>query len=215
MSEAASIGLWHLAGVAGHLAGACAAAMAAMVLVARRGRYGRAGSALVASLVLLALWSLSAASLGPSDLITGLAEALRDLAFVFALYRLFAEDGRHESVAQVRPVLGALAFAGMLQTIMLGLHIRLDVPVAESSLVFHLNIALRLLVTVGGLVLVHNLYVGSEAKARALLRWPALALGVIWGFDLNLYTLARAAGLLIWGYAFWLLASLGDRKSVV
>jgi len=190
VSEAASLGLWHLAGVAGHLAGACTAAMAAMVLVARRGRYGRAGSALVASLVLLALWSLSAASLGLDELETGLAEALRDLAFVFALYRLFAEDGRHESVAQVRPVLGALAFAAMLQTIMLGLHIRLDVPVAESSIVFHLNIALRLLVTVGGLVLVHNLYVGSEAKARALLRWPALALGVIWGFDLNLYTIA-------------------------
>ena len=53
-----------------------------------------------------------------------------------------------------------------------------------------LAMTLRLLVTIGGLVMVHNLYAGAAPQARMVLRWPALALGALWGFDLNLYTIA-------------------------
>ena len=36
----------------------------------------------------------------------------------------------------------------------------------------------------------HNLYSGAAPQARQFLRWPALALGTLWGFELNLYTVA-------------------------
>ena len=51
----------------------------------------------------------------------------------------------------------------------------------------------RLLVAVGGLVLVHNLYAGASAQSRRLLRWPALALAAMWLFDLNYSPIAYLA----------------------
>jgi hypothetical protein len=49
---------------------------------------------------------------------------------------------------------------------------------------------LRLLVITGALVLVHNLYAGAMTAQRAAVRWTCAALAVIWGYDLNFYTIA-------------------------
>jgi putative PEP-CTERM system histidine kinase len=59
---------------------------------------------------------------------------------------------------------------------------------------FAVSALLRALVAVGALVLLHNLYAGASAASRQILRWPAGALALMWGYQLNLYTIAWFAG---------------------
>lgn len=178
-----------IAGGLSHFTGACVAAMAAALLMRRRDRLGRPGGAVMASLVMAALWSAIVAANGPASPSAAIAEVLRNLSFLFLLYRLFASDGRHASVAPVRPVLLALALAALLDLML----IAAGIAASAAGSLFHSDLLLRLLVTVGGLVLVHNLYVGAMPHARPMLRWPTLAIGLVWGFELNLYTIAYLA----------------------
>ena len=172
------------------IVGALSAIVAAAWICARRDRYGRAGPAVVFSLVLTSAWSfaLAASSLGGTR--EGLFQALTNLGWLLVVYRLFAGDGRHASLAPIRPVVLALGFVEFLH-----LGIELAMPSLALSgtgaqLVLRFTVILRLLVAIGGLVMVHNLYAGASPQARMALRWPALALGALWVFELNLYTIA-------------------------
>lgn len=174
--------------------GAFACGAAAVWLASRREGFGQPRSRLILALVATAGWALAGALAGPGSLAEALAETLRNLAWLIALYGLFALDGRLRSVHPVRPVLGALAFVslvqGMSQLLLLALPLRPEVLEAG----FHTLVLLRLLIATGGLVLVHNLQVGASHQARLLVRWPAAALLVQWGFDLNYFTVAYLAG---------------------
>lgn len=174
--------------------GALACLLAAVWLYLRRERYGRAGEAMVVATVLTGLWALVGALSGVETVAGAFAESLRNLGWLFALYRLFASDGRHESVRQVRPVLIALAFVEMLQPILLAMFADLSGSTAGRDIVYHISALFRLLVAVGGLVLAHNLYVGASAASRVVLRWPGLALAAMWVFDLNYFTVAYLGG---------------------
>ena len=44
-----------------------------------------------------------------------IAESLRNLGWIFAIYRLFAVDGRHATMRPIRPMLAALAFVELVQ----------------------------------------------------------------------------------------------------
>ncbi|HKT85328.1 MAG TPA: XrtA/PEP-CTERM system histidine kinase PrsK [Novosphingobium sp.] len=197
---AQSASFWILLGVGLNLAGAIAVASLAIWLLPHRDRFGSAGSAIVAALFLTAGWCLVVASGSvPSStpgfvLAPSLAETARNLGWLFAIYRLFASDGRDSSLAPIRPVIFALAFVELLH---LGFDFTLSTIVFTARtlrVVFDFNVMFRLLVTVGGLVLVHNLYAGASRDMRSGLRWPALGLAVLWAFDLNLYTIAYLGG---------------------
>ena len=181
---------WGIVAMVAHFAGAFVAALAASVLVTRRARYGVAGDAVAASLLATVAWCLVASAAAPSSTLAALAEALRNLAYIFALYRLFECDGRHTNVGPVRPVIASLAFVGFLECAMLVMQLRMGITAPANPVVFQFDILLRLLLSIGGLVLVHNLYVGSANETRRALRWPAGALALMWGFDLNFYTIA-------------------------
>lgn len=158
-----------------------------------RGRFGTAEASLCVALGLTAVWLLIGAVQGGQSGATGAAEGLRNLAWIFALYRLFAMDGRLESVRPVRPLLVALAFVELLQS---GSLIALNlggIGLSEGG-VFRSLVSLRLLVLVGGLVLVHNLYAGAAQQARLAIRWPALTATLLWGIDLNHYAIAFLTG---------------------
>ncbi len=158
-----------------------------------RGRFGTAEASLCVALGLTAIWLLIGAAQGVQSGATGAAEGLRNLAWIFALYRLFAMDGRLESVRPVRPLLLAVAFVEMLQS---GSSIALNLGSSALSQesVFRSLVSLRLLVLVGGLVLVHNLYAGAAQQARLAIRWPALTVTLLWGLDLNHYAIAFLTG---------------------
>lgn len=186
-------GIWATLGMAFDLMAAIAVASLAIWLWPRRERLGTAGVPVLAGLFLTAGWCLAVASTS-SVFLPSVAESARNLAWLVVIFRLFASDGRHASVAPIRPVIFALAFVELL-------HLAVDYGLSRIELngdvlrvVFEFNVMFRLLVTVGGLVLVHNLYAGAPREARPALRWPATALAVLWAFDLNLYTIAYLAG---------------------
>ena len=172
--------------------GACAAAGG--WLFARREAFGRASLPLAAALLLTALWSLAALLAGPAAMPTTFAEALRNLGWLAAAWALFATDGRHESVGPVRPVIVALVFVELLVPALLLLAASRSGSAGIPAVLSQVIALFRLMVAVGGMVLVHNLYVGASAGARSFLRWPAGALAVLWSFDLNFYTIAYLTG---------------------
>lgn len=189
-------GIWSTVGVAFDLTGAIALASFAIWLWPRRGRFGNAGPLIPGALFVTAGWCLtvaSASAVGAGFFLPSVAESARNLIWLAVIYRLFASDGRHASVAPIRPVIVALAFVEVLH---LGVDYMLSRVALDGELVgiaFDFNVMFRLLVTVGGLVLVHNLYAGAPREVRPALRWPAVGLAVLWAFDLNLYTIAYLA----------------------
>ena len=193
----ASMAAWSTVGVGFDLTGALALACVAVWLLPRRERFGSAGTALVAALFFTALWSLAtAAAIASSAAIfaPSLAESARNLAWLVVIFRFFASDGRHASLAPIRPVIVSLAFVEVLHLgVDYGLS-RLTMDREVLEIAFQFNVMFRLLVTVGGLVLVHNLYAGAPRESRRSLRWPAAGLAIVSAFDLNLYTIAYLGG---------------------
>ena len=170
------------------------AAFAAMLLtvwLADRGRRGRESSrALIAALTLTTAWTLLSSSFGASAALTQAFEMLRNLCWLAVVYSLFARDNRHTSVVQVRPVLAVLAMVELFQIVLLVLAIRFAAILPATAMIFQLSVMFRLLLTTGALVLVHNLYVGAISGQRDAVRWTSLALALMWGYDLNFYTIA-------------------------
>lgn len=181
---------WALLGFGSHVAGSIAAATLAAWLLSRRKDFGLAWPAIVAGLALTAVQSLVLAVMGDGGLPATLAEAARNLAWLVATYRLFATDGRHASMAPIRPVVVVLATVEMLQLAIDVVIVQFAASSKTAQVAFVFVVLLRLLVTVGALVLVHNLYAGASHQSRRMLLWPAAGLAMLWTIDLNLYTIA-------------------------
>ncbi|MDE2437338.1 MAG: PEP-CTERM system histidine kinase PrsK, partial [Sphingomonadales bacterium] len=175
------------------IAGALACAMTAAWLVALPRRYGSGRPGLVIALALTAAWAFSGALDGSGAIATALLNSVRNLSWLFVLYWLFAIDGRHASMAPIRPMLAALAFVELLNAAAVILLAVNHLP-ATFAFGFHTIVTLGLLVAIGGLVLVHNLYGAASAQARLVLRWPALAIATLWGFDLTYYVIGYLSG---------------------
>jgi putative PEP-CTERM system histidine kinase len=182
--------LYQFAGFAIDVVGAVVATTAGAWLIGRHQRFGPAGPAIVAGLALTAAWCVAIAVAGHSGPVSDIAEAGRNIGWLVAIHQLFASDGRHSSLAPIRPVLLVLAGVELLH---LAIELLVQGAGADAdhvALAFDFTVLCRLLVSVGALVLVHNLYAGAARLSRPLLRWPAAGLAVLWVFDLNLYTIA-------------------------
>ncbi len=170
-------------------------AFAFLVLIAwrwdgRRRKREHGGWAEIAALAIIAAWSLIVAATGTTTLVSQCFETLRSLALLALILALFTRDGRHASVGPIRPVLAALVFVEMLQFLLIMMQFRFGQDTGVTAMILQISFLFRLLVAIGGLVLVHNLYVGAASHQRMALRWTCAALAVIWGYDLNLYTIA-------------------------
>ncbi len=182
-------GLW----LSGYFLSAIGALVLSGWLAMHRARLGAASGTAAVALALSALWAIAIIAYGPASVAGRLLFSGASLAWLWMLYRLFVLDGRHASVAPIRPVIAALAFVELLQ-IALALSVTgLNTAMAADSLQ-HVATAFRLLFCAGALVLVHNLYVGASLPNRARLRWPAAALAVLWAYDLNYSTVAYLGG---------------------
>lgn len=181
---------WVVVGFGLHMAGAIACAIVLAWLWQKGDRDRPYRGAAMGALAITASWCVIAASFGGASAIASLAESARNLAWLVVLYRLFASDGRDQSMAPIRPVLLALGFVECLQPALFLVGHRFAVTPQLEDLTFHLIVMFRVLVTIGALVMVHNLYVGASSATRQLLRWNAAALAGMWVYDLNLYTIA-------------------------
>lgn len=172
-----------------------ASAFAFLLLVGWRWDRRRRGSVTagrteIIAFALTAAWSLVVAGTGHGTLAGQFFETLRSLALLGLTLALFTRDGRHASVGPIRPVLAALVFVELLQLLLMMMQLRYADNQVAQAMIFQISVMFRLLVATGALVLVHNLYAGAMAQQRVALRWTCAALGMIWGYDLNLYTIA-------------------------
>lgn len=94
--------LWQATGSVIWGAGALACLIAAVRLRAMPGQFGSARTALLAAVAVTALWALIGTVAGPGSLVAELASSFRNLAWLFALLRLFEIDGRYASLPPAR-----------------------------------------------------------------------------------------------------------------
>lgn len=184
-----SADIWQLAGFFLYLSGAIGCAIVAGFLW-RKPTARRERGAAVAALAITAVWCVTNAAWGPGTVAASLIESARNLAWIFVLYRLFGADGRDHSLAPIRPLVLTLCFVELLQLAVVGLDVRFAGDPHVHAVAFSVAALLRALVAVGALVLLHNLYAGASAISRQFIRWPAGALALLWGYQLNLFTIA-------------------------
>lgn len=182
---------WHGASLVTHTLAGLAALAAAGAIGRRRERFGPAAHPLVSALAASTAWCLAVIAFGQGTVPAQIAEIVRNIAWLFAIYSLFASDGRHLSVAPIRPVLTVLALIEAIHLLFQVLSPWLAIAGGDMR---NLDSVLSLLGAVGGLLLVHNLYLGASPQSRAVLRWPASALAIVLSFDLNFYTISYLSG---------------------
>ena len=175
------------------LYGATAVLCAVMALVVlRTGGAARADRrATGLALAVTALWSGAVAALGADTTLAWSLEVARNLAWIFALFRHFANDGRADRLRLVRQVVAALMMAE-------GLHFVLLASSWGSGQI-ETSALLGMLVAVGSLFLVHNLVVGASPSSRRLMAWNSGGLALFWLFELNLDTIAYLTGSAVFG----------------
>ncbi|MCB2088597.1 MAG: PEP-CTERM system histidine kinase PrsK, partial [Sphingomonadaceae bacterium] len=181
---------WLVAGFAMHLAGAIGCALALVWFWQRGDRERPERTTVLGALGITATWCVIAAAFGAASPVTSLVESARNLAWLLVVYRLFANDGRHRSLTPIKPVLIALGFVECLHPVLFVVGHRFAITPELQDLTYHLVVMFRVLVSIGALVLLHNLYAGASATTRVILRWTAAALAGMWVYDLNLYTIA-------------------------
>lgn len=181
-------------GALGYALGAVLATGAAL-WIGRSGDTARPDrAALLLACILIGLWCASVFALGTGHPVASLVETGRNLALIALIFRLFSADGRADSLKPIRPVIIALALVQLFQPVLLLVNARGDFAGPVLALSFQVSAILNLLVAIGALVLVHNLYAGATAAARLSLRWSGIALAGIFAFDLNFYLFAYLAG---------------------
>lgn len=181
--------IWQTIGYGSHL-GAAIICAALAIWVGSGSKTSRTKTCTCIALVLTAAWALVAAALSPLSVWALAAESARNLGWLLLLYSLFVADGRHSSIQPIRPVLVVLVVLELAQPALLAVMAHPESDTFAQHLVFQISVILQLLVTVGALLLVHNLFAGASAGQRAGLRWPAAALAALWVVDLNYYTVA-------------------------
>ncbi|MGX7895419.1 XrtA/PEP-CTERM system histidine kinase PrsK [Tsuneonella sp. HG222] len=179
--------------LAAYLLSAIAALVMAVWLASRREQTARGWQASAFAFVVMACWALARPLFGPEAAWGRATFSLAYLAWLWALYRMFAIDGRHERLGPIRPVVMALGFVGMMQ-VALALAAPGERSVELAQEIVRLGVAFRVMFCIGALVLVHNLYASASPSAREALRWPAAAMAAMWFYDLNLFAVTYLAG---------------------
>ena len=146
--------------------------------------------AVVSALCLTGLWCVTLAAYGSGSFLASVTEAARSLAWLAVVLRLFAADGRDSSMAPVRPVVVVMALVVCLQPILASVASNFGQVGQFSALAVQISTLFHLLIAVGALVLLHNLYAGAAQSSRQILRWSTAGLAAMWAFDLNYYTVA-------------------------
>ncbi|WP_414901162.1 XrtA/PEP-CTERM system histidine kinase PrsK [Sphingomonas flavalba] len=158
---------------------------------ARRGGASYQRSMLAGALALTAAWALATAALGPASVVARVAESARNLGwlgFMFLLLRLGEGDQRKAAVSGLYGVVA----------LVIGAEIVIDLALRGMTgdvdgVVLFVALVLRLMATIGALVLVHNLYTAAAPAARAGIRLAIIGVAVMWAYDLQLYTVAYLA----------------------
>lgn len=151
-------------------------------------------AAVLAALAMIGVWCVVSLSLPMGHPAIEIAETFRNLALIAVIFRLFAADGRDESLKPIRPVIIALALVQMFQPVLLFVEAQASDFSRIAQITFEVGTVLNMLVAIGALMLLHNLYAGAAASSRRIIRWTGIGLAMIFAYDLNLFTIAYLVG---------------------
>lgn len=145
----------------------------------------------VVALGTTALWALAVSGIGATDVVTRIAEAARNLAWLGFMYALVRRDPRaqeHRAVAIIYGVVTLVVLVGAGLSI-----IEEAVGAAAVPPLVAVGVVLRMMVAIGALLLVHHLYTAVAPRARGGIRLVVVALSAMWGVDLLLYAALYAS----------------------
>jgi putative PEP-CTERM system histidine kinase len=143
---------------------------------------------LLAAFAAMSVWMIFLALVGPYSLMAQLAESGRNLAFLAFMYGLMASAGGDAGKRALKGVFAAVAAVIGLQIVIGGVMPQFDhAPLVMEALASTSQI-IGLTIAAGALILVHNIYGLAAPDSRPALRFPMLALAVMWAIDLHLYT---------------------------
>ncbi|TZG27498.1 XrtA/PEP-CTERM system histidine kinase PrsK [Sphingomonas montanisoli] len=154
---------------------------------------GGARIALTVACAMTALWCVLVTLRGPLGVAAGLGGNLSDLGwigFMAAIQPPIADDGRRRTVYAIYGIVIAAILLGMLLRLLPFLFV--GSPRIQDLIVVAI-VALRIVVTMGSLLIAHNLYAAAAPEARWRIGSPMAALAAIWVYDLNLSTVAYLA----------------------
>jgi putative PEP-CTERM system histidine kinase len=188
MSEA----LFEFIGQWSHALAAILFGALAVWQVQRNVRDGQ-GLILLCAALLTALWALLVAMTSHFSVATQISEQLRNagwLGFMYMLWRNGDKAHRGRTIAALYSVLaGVVVLATSL--ILMGESVALSPRMLDAM--FASSAVIRMMIAVGALLLVHNLYNAATVETRAAIRLPMFALTLMWVYDLNLYTISYLA----------------------
>lgn len=142
---------------------------------------------LVAALAVTALWALAVAGIGESDLVTQIAAAARNLAwlgFMVALYRSGAIERPPAAINTVFGVVAVVIVMAATLDMLTSATSELPRPVLDAALL------LKMLATVAALLLVQGQHSALAPRQSHAVRPVILALGAMWLVDINLLVVA-------------------------
>jgi putative PEP-CTERM system histidine kinase len=180
---------------------ACIGFIGLFIFLYGRTRRDDAGWMLLVSIVFSALWAATTAAyplLGANAPVwLSLSETLRDAMWIGFLVMLLVQgwsmaNSMRFSLA-IAVTLGFVFMGQLLYDIILlfGGEVASILRLPGAAAMFLLS---RLMVAIGGLLLIHNLYVNAAATERWGLRYLCIALGTIFAYDLNLYAIIALYG---------------------
>ncbi|MEO5938689.1 MAG: XrtA/PEP-CTERM system histidine kinase PrsK [Sphingomonas sp.] len=148
-------------------------------------------TAFLVALGLTALWALAMAGIGSGDMVTWVAESLRNVGWLGFMFALLRRDTarRDRAVTTIYGVVALVAIVGV------GLAVfQASVGPSIAGPITAARVILRMMVAVGALVLVNHLYSLVAPAARGGIRMAVIALATMWLADLTLYTAAYLGG---------------------
>ncbi len=150
--------------------------------------------AVMAACAAMAVWCVASIAYPPGSAAVEIAATARNLTLIAVIFRLFSADGRDESLKPIRPVIIALALVQLFQPVLLIVAVQAGGIPQVAQVIFEVGTLLNMLVAIGALMLLHNLYAGAAASSRQIIRWSGIGLAGIFAYDLNLYTIAYLGG---------------------
>ena len=140
--------------------------------------------AFLTALLLTALWALAVAGIDARDVSTRIAESARNIAWLAFMLALVRRDrAGNVAIGAVYVVVMGVAGASALLAVvgLVNIHPEALRAIDSARLLF------RMMAAISALVLVHHLYQAAPS-ARGGIRLVVLALGLLWGTDLLVFT---------------------------
>lgn len=158
-----------------------------------RARTGPSRVAFQVALALTALWALAVAGIGPTDVMSIVAEGVRNLAWLGFMMALMRGDGRQRGAGMVLGVYGIVALIVVGSAALAIARTATHDPGVVAA-IDAVATVLAMMISVTALVLVHHLYNAVAPGARGGIRLAVLGLAAMWASDLTLATLAYLEG---------------------